>query len=82
MNNSLIIKSVIVAIIINLVLPFLVKPFATAIQIKPPTGAANLNFFDQIMHMFVHHNQVPVASSLIVSIIVALSIYLSPYVKV
>ena len=80
MNTTLIIKSVIVAIIINIALPYLIKPFATARQIKPPTGAGNLNFLDQVMHMFVHHNQVPVASSLIVAVIVAASIYLSPYI--
>ena len=77
MKFTLIQKSVIVSIIINILLPFIIKPFATAIQIKPPKGAASLKFFDKIMHMFVHHAQVPFASSLIVAIIVAASIHFS-----
>ena len=68
--------SIVFAVIINLVLPFFIRPFATKNQIMPPKGAASLPFFDQLMHMFVHHAQVPLTSSIIVAIIVALSIYL------
>jgi di/tricarboxylate transporter len=73
---KLIICSAVVAIIINLVLPAIVKPLATQDQIKPPNGAENLAFFDQLMHMFVHHAQVPLTSSIIVVIIVVLSVVL------
>jgi len=67
---------VLVAVIINLVLPMIVKPFATSVQINPPKpgGAAALGFFDQIMHMLVHHSQVPFTSSLIVALITLLSV--------
>lgn len=75
-KNKTIVCSVVFAVIINLVLPFCVKPFATKNQIMPPKGAASLSFFDQLMHMFVHHAQVPFTSSIIVAIIVGLSIYL------
>lgn len=74
---SSLIKVVVISMLINIVVPYLVKPYATAIQIKPPNGAASLKFFDQIMHMFVHHAQVPIASTLIIAIIVAASVYLS-----
>ena len=67
---------ILVGIIINLTLPFMLKPFATPEQIKPPNGAHNLPFFDQLMHMFVHHAQVPFSSSIIISVIVGLSVYL------
>ena len=67
-------SSVVIAVILNLILPSIVKPYATKEQIKPPAGAHNLNFFDQIMHMLVHHNQVPLTSSLIVALIVGLSV--------
>tara|TARA_B110001450_G_scaffold232085_1_gene234462 strand:+ start:309 stop:569 length:261 start_codon:yes stop_codon:yes gene_type:complete len=77
MNNKLIVFSVIVGVIINIVLPFALKPFATPEQIKPPNGAENLPFFDQLMHMFVHHAQVPLTSSIIVAIIVGLSCFVS-----
>ena len=68
---------VLVAVILNLIIPFGLKPLATPEQIKPPNGAQNLSFFDQLMHMFVHHAQVPLTSSLIVAVIVAISVYVS-----
>lgn len=70
-------KCVAIAVVINLVLPQVLKPFATREQIKPPQGAQNLPFLDQLMHMFVHHAQVPLSSSLIVAVIVGLSVYLT-----
>ena len=70
-------RCVTIAVVINLVLPQVLKPFATKEQIKPPHGAQNLPFLDQLMHMFVHHAQVPLSSSLIVAVIVGLSVYLS-----
>ena len=74
-------KSILVAIIINLLLPKIISPYATEEQIKPPNGAEKLEFFDQLMHMFVHHSQVPVSSSIIVAIIVGLSIYIGEKVE-
>lgn len=77
MNQASIQKPVIVSMVLNVLLPLLITPLATKIQISPPNGAASLKFFDQIMHMFVHHAQVPFASTLIVAIIVAASIHFS-----
>lgn len=81
MNNKskLIIKSVVISVAINLILPFVIKPFATSKQISPPEGAHNLSFFDQLIHMFVHHAQVPLTSSIIVAVIVSLSVYLGSF---
>ena len=73
--------SVIVAVLINLVLPKVLMPFATEDEIKPPNGAENLSFKEQLMHMFVHHAQVPITSSIIVAIIVILSNILGSYLK-
>tara|TARA_Y100000748_G_C15230392_1_gene384923 strand:- start:159 stop:416 length:258 start_codon:yes stop_codon:yes gene_type:complete len=70
-------KSVLIAVIINLVLPYILKPFATPVEIKPPQGAHNLSFKQQLMHMFVHHAQVPISSSVIIAVIVSLAVYLS-----
>ena len=78
---KIICSAVIVGVIINLVLPFSVKPFATPDQIKPPNGADKLSFFDQLMHMFVHHAQVPLTSSIIVAIIVGLSVFFGKFIK-
>jgi len=68
-----------ISIILNLLLPAVMTTFASAKQIKPPNGAANLGFFDQVMHMLVHHNQVPLASSIVVALIVLLSVVGSYY---
>ena len=78
---KLIVNAIIVGILINLILPMAVKPFATPEQIKPPNGAQNLSFFDQLMHMFVHHAQVPLTSSIIIAVIVGLSVYLGGMIK-
>lgn len=66
--------TVAIAVAINLILPMLLRPFATPSEIKPPNGASKLGFKSQLMHMFVHHAQVPVSSSAIIAIIVALSL--------
>ena len=64
-------KPVMIGVAINLVLPMIVKPFATPEEIKPPTGnAKDLNMKQQLIHMMVHHSQVPVSSSIIVGTIV------------
>ena len=77
LNDEMLMNAVCIAILINLGLPYLLKPYATANEIKPPNGAGNLSFKEQLMHMFVHHAQVPLSSSVIVAIIVTLSIILS-----
>tara|TARA_X000001036_G_C20687562_1_gene808245 strand:+ start:2090 stop:2341 length:252 start_codon:yes stop_codon:yes gene_type:complete len=76
-NTKLLCCAVIVGVVINLILPAFLHPFATDEQIKPPNGAVSLSFIDQLMHMFVHHAQVPLTSSIIVAIIVGLSVYVS-----
>jgi len=75
-NN--VICATIIAVLINLIVPQIVKPFATQKQIKPPPphGASKLNFKDQLVHMLVHHSQVPLSSSVIVAIIVVVSVSL------
>jgi|TARA_X000001036_G_C20681468_1_gene806053 hypothetical protein len=66
-----------IAIALNIILPLLLRPFASANEIKPPKGAASLSLKSQFMHMMVHHNQVIFMSSFIVGLIVFLSVYLS-----
>lgn len=76
------IKPVIIGVGINLVLPMIVKPFATPEEIKPPTGnAGDLNFKQQLVHIMVHHTQVPISSSIIVGTIIGLSVYLTSKIK-
>lgn len=66
--------SILVAIVLNLSLPPLFNLLATEKQKKPPNGADKLPFGDQLMHMFVHHAQVPLTSSIIIMVIVGLSV--------
>ena len=77
-----ILNACIYAVVLNLVLPMVVKPFATPEEIKPPNGADKLSFKSQIMHMLVHHAQVPLTSSLIIVLIVSLSMVLSYRFKI
>tara|TARA_B100000900_G_C20419439_1_gene650310 strand:+ start:319 stop:591 length:273 start_codon:yes stop_codon:yes gene_type:complete len=72
--SSLLIYSLVVGVLVNLVLPQLLMPFATPAEIKPPNGADKLSFKEQLMHMFVHHAQVPLTSSIIVAIIIYVSL--------
>tara|TARA_B100000963_G_C22513556_1_gene619541 strand:+ start:511 stop:762 length:252 start_codon:yes stop_codon:yes gene_type:complete len=76
-QNNLIFISSIISAILNIVFSFLLSPLATKDQIKPPNGAAKLSFVSQIMHMLVHHKQVIFTSSLIVSSLVAISVFLA-----
>ena len=73
---SCVLKSCFFAVVLNIVLPMIAKPFATKDEIKPPNGAKNLSYKQQLMHMFVHHAQVPITSSIIIAIIVGLSFYI------
>ena len=64
----------IVGVVLNLVLPYILKPFATPEEVKPPNGPSSLSMKGQFMHMMVHHNQVPLVSSFIIALIVGLSV--------
>jgi len=76
------INPVIFGVLLNIVLPLILKPYATEEEKIPPNGAASLSLKGQFMHMMVHHNQVPFMSSVIIAIIVGLSVYLGNNYKV
>ena len=80
-NFNCVMNAVIFAIVLNIVLPLILSPFATQEEIKPTDGAKSLPKKSQFMHMMVHHEQVPVTSSLIVALIVALAIILGYSLK-
>ena len=80
-ESNCILNAIVVGVVLNLVLPVLLKPFATEEEKKPPNGAASLSPKGQFMHMMVHHGQVPVMSSLIIALIVGLSVYLGYVLK-
>ena len=74
-------KTAVVAVILNLVLPMVLVKFATEEEKKPTNGAASLSLKGQLMHMMVHHNQVPLSSSLIIGVIAFASCYLACMIK-
>ena len=76
-QTKVILCSVVIVAVMNMVLPKLLAPFATAEEKAPPAGAKNLSFKGQLMHMLVHHSQVPVSSSVLVGVKVALAVYLA-----
>ena len=59
-GSKILLYSIVVSVIINLVLPQILLPFATPEEKKPPNGPALLSFKQKFMHMFVHHAQVPI----------------------
>ena len=75
--NKVWIYSVIIAVVLNLVLPMILTPLATDEEKKPTNGAQSLDFKGQLLHMMVHHKQVPVSSSCIVAVVVGVSVCLA-----
>ena len=67
--------SAIIAVLLNLIIPYLVKGYATKEEVKPKNSADTLPFKGQIMHMMVHHAKVPLSSSVIIFTITFLAIY-------
>ena len=65
---------------INLVLPKMAKPFATPEEIKPD-DPQDLSFKSKVMHIMVHHDQLPISSTLVVGLIVGLSVYIGGKIK-
>ena len=74
-DSDCIINAVLMGVLLNLGLPLVLKPLATPEEVRPK-DAASLSFKGQFMHMMVHHNQVPLVSSVIIAIIVGLAVYL------
>tara|TARA_B100001173_G_C15584987_1_gene378062 strand:+ start:40 stop:435 length:396 start_codon:yes stop_codon:yes gene_type:complete len=68
--------------ILNLVVPLIAKNFATDEEITPPNGAASLTAKGKIMHMLVHHNQVPWTSSLLILVMIIIAAILAGLVSV
>ena len=69
-------NAMIIAIFINVALSHLATNIATPEEVRPPNGADNLPFKSQFIHMLIHHNQVIIVSSLLVSLVVGLSIFI------
>ena len=74
-------NAIVFSVVLNLVLPIILTPFATGEEKMPKGGAASLGPKGQFMHMLVHHGQVPVMSSVIIALIIGLSVFLGYKIK-
>ena len=74
-------NAIVFSVILNIVLPMVLTPFASEEEKMPKGGAVSLDPKGQFMHMLVHHGQVPVMSSVIVALIVGLSVFLGYKMK-
>lgn len=74
--HKLLISTILAAVALNLFLPFVLKMVATRKQLSPSDSMEKMNLWDKVMHMLVHHNNSPVASSIVVAIVVAASVFL------
>ena len=74
-------NSIVFGVVLNIVLPMVLTPFATEEEKTPKGGASSLDPKGQFMHMLVHHGQVPVMSSVVVALIVALAVFLGCKLK-
>ena len=59
--------------ILNVVLSLVATKFATADELSPPEGAANLSLKSQLVNMLVHHKEVLVSSSILVCVLCILA---------
>ena len=76
-----ILNACVMAVVLNLGLSYALAPMATPEEVKPPNGAAKLPLKSQVMHMLVHHKQVPLVSSVIVALVTGLAVYLGYKLK-
>ena len=74
-------NAILMGVVLNIVLPMILTPFATKEEKMPPNGAASLGPKGQFMHMMVHHGHVQVVSSLIIALMVGLSVFIGYKVK-
>ena len=74
-------NAILMGVVLNIVLPMILTPFATKEEKMPPNGATSLGPKGQFMHMMVHHNQVPVMSSFIIALMVGLAVFLGYKLK-
>ena len=78
--DSLLLNLVVISTLLNVLLSSVVSKFASPDEISPPNGVSNLNFKEQLVHMLVHHAQVPVSSSVILALVIYLSYTFVDYI--
>ena len=67
---------VIIAVLLNLVCPLVVKSMTMREEINPPNGVEKLSVKSQFMHLMVRNQRVPVTSSVIIAVLIVVSFHL------
>ena len=75
-DKKCILNAMIVAVVLNLLIPRLFARFATDEEINHPDGVGNLSYKGQFMHMMVDHTEDTLLTSVFIAGIVGLSVYL------
>ena len=69
-----IVKAAFVSVILNLVLPLILYPFATEREQNACIKDVDLNIKERFMVMLLHHKHMPVMSSIIIALVISISI--------
>tara|TARA_B100000900_G_scaffold360312_1_gene332336 strand:- start:787 stop:1023 length:237 start_codon:yes stop_codon:yes gene_type:complete len=69
-----IVKAAFVSVILNLVLPLILYPFATEREQNACIKDVDLNIKERFMVMLLHHKHMPVMSSIIIALVITISI--------
>ena len=78
---KILIKAPLVAVILNVVLPFVIAPFASEKEKNACIKDGGLNPKEKFMVMLLHHKEMPVMSSAIVALVVVLSVVIGEKMK-
>ena len=80
-NKYFILNSILIGVLINLILPLILKRFATTREIRSRGSTDRFTYKGQFMSMMVNHNKIPFISSIVVAIIIGISIFLGDLLK-
>tara|TARA_B100000575_G_scaffold277357_1_gene263607 strand:+ start:1844 stop:2080 length:237 start_codon:yes stop_codon:yes gene_type:complete len=69
-----IVKAAFVSVVLNLVLPLILYPFATEREQNACIKDVDLNIKERFMVMLLHHKHMPVMSSIIIALVITISI--------
>tara|TARA_B100000768_G_scaffold160227_1_gene159686 strand:+ start:438 stop:674 length:237 start_codon:yes stop_codon:yes gene_type:complete len=71
---KIIVKAALVSVILNIVLPFVLYPFATEREKNACIKDDDLNLKEKFMVMLLHHKHMPIMSSVIIALVISISV--------
>lgn len=76
------VKAALVAVILNVALPFVIAPFASEKEKNACIKDKQLNLKEKFMVMLLHHKEMPAMSSAIVALVVVLSVVIGEKMRI